>query len=163
MLVGKANPAVSKAFAYPYLGYKTKIACVLLVAYFVGKVAVGAAVFFEEMLRDKKSAIDDAAFLKEMPDEFLYFLGGLGSTSMFSGRSPLFEFFAGFRAQVLFYLSSGTIFIAAACIPGDGNFRFAELVAGAEADGCSGSSETENVSRSHVGRCVRKRSSWSAV
>ena len=98
LLILKKNSMASRAFAYSFLGYKTKIVCGLLAAYFVGKVAMAVALLCEDAVRPKASP-PDLKLLKSLPDESLYFLGGLVCNPLLHGKSPLFEYYAGFRAQ----------------------------------------------------------------
>jgi hypothetical protein len=58
-------------------------------------------------------------------------------------KSRLFEYYVAHNAASLFYLSTGLLFIVAAAVPGDGNFRWAEVAFGVILLACGLKSEAE--------------------
>ena len=77
LLVLKENSVASRASAYPYWGYKTKMVCGLLATYFIGKVSMASVTLSEDMLRPKTSTLD-STILKDAPQELIYLLGRSG-------------------------------------------------------------------------------------
>ena len=131
LLLLKRVQITNASLAFAYLGYRTKVACVLLLSYVFGKVALGVITLIEEIGRkNKAAATKSGTFFDNLPAELLYFLGGMVVGPLLSGKSRNFEYFIGFRVQILFNLSTGLLLSVVAVIPGDGNFRFLEIGVG---------------------------------
>jgi hypothetical protein len=94
----------------------------------VGKITSAVLLLSREIFRLRK--IFDKTPSKEWPAEVNTFVGGLVGGSMLTGKTPLYEYYAGLSSKISFSLSAGVVAIGAACIPGDGSFRFAEAAAG---------------------------------
>jgi hypothetical protein len=155
ILTLKGIPAVTKAFSYPYLGYKTKIGCGLLVSYVFGKVALSLVTMVEEFQMKRKNSAKGKP-LANVAAPLKSFLGGLVTGPVLSGKSRNFEYFFGFRMQTHSCLSMGVLLGAAAVLPGDGNLRLVEALAGTVLflRGFMAARESENMMAGMVGMAV---------
>ncbi|HEY8224244.1 MAG TPA: hypothetical protein VIG25_03125 [Pyrinomonadaceae bacterium] len=130
LLLIKGSPVTTTAMAYPNLGYKTKIACALLVSYVFGKVALAIVTGIEEIVRKRDAVTKSGTLLDNLPKELQHFVGGTILGAATAGKFRMLEYFAGQRAQYLFNLSTGLLLMLAATIHGDGNLRLLEASLG---------------------------------
>ena len=151
ILVGIKRQWATAILSYPLVGYKSKIAVALLASYILGKVVLSIVAlsvellkWFAEKLKTKEAQKPQPAanqlqvlatlvseYLGSASESFRAFIGGLVAGPILSGKFQAFEHYAAHEASTLFHLSTGLIFILCAAIPGDGNFRVIEGVAGA--------------------------------
>jgi hypothetical protein len=134
--------------SYSFLGYKTKVVCGLLASYLFGKVSLSAVTLVDEIARSalnkkmrttarqeikgKKSTalLELADYLAGASGQVRSFVSGLAGGPFMLGKSRAYEYYAAYTADSLFHLSAGLLFLAAAAISGDGNFRYLEAAIG---------------------------------
>lgn len=137
LLVGKHVPEANSAIGFGFMGYKTKVACGLLVAFVIGRMFLMPVTLIE------------SRFFRINPDELKMPFDPNKSGSLWERLNPRLKkllegvFLAGFlrgstsfehliviKSEVDFRLSMGLALITAASIPGDGRMRWAELLVG---------------------------------
>ncbi len=127
ILLWKGNASITRALAYPYFGYKTRIICGILVSYLIGKVALCTVGFYSGFDKDDYKRHQGKWYSSPA---FITFLGGVAAGPLMAGKSRTFEYYMAHVTQVNATLSLGLLLLVAAFIPGDGQLRIAEAAAG---------------------------------
>ena len=140
LLFAKGEPSTRAAFATTIIGYKTRIACVVLIAYVIGKVIRMPLALLQSWLarsdavqqavrRFFPGAKSQSVLDKLDPDVKTVVLGALAGP-LFLSKGSLIDLLMVISAQTGFSLSTGTVLLVASMIPGDGGLHWAELGAG---------------------------------
>jgi hypothetical protein len=147
MLLAVKSRWIQSLFSYGLLGYKTKVACALVVSYVFGKASLSVVTLADELVRSahKQRTIADAAkksgdskstplqvlskIIADSPRAKSFVLGLFGG-SFLLGKSGAYEYYAAYNADTLFHLSAGLTLTIAALIPGDGRLRYLEAILG---------------------------------
>jgi len=136
LMLVKHVPVAESALAVPYLGYKTKIAAGLLVAFVVGKVfqipsTVTLSVIDSYITKSLKAGkIEDH---KTLSDAFEGTGNNLVTGFVFGLFVPQFDtldYYSVRRGQVSFYLTTGLVLLTASFVRGDSGLILAERGAG---------------------------------
>jgi hypothetical protein len=141
---------VTPILTYALVGYVTKVVLTLLASYVIGKVSLSAISLVTDSVtwlagKLKPSKVEPPAAnptalqsllgvvskLWKSGPWFTTFLGGLVGASILSNKSDLFHHYTASQAEESFHLNTGLLLILASLIPGDGHFRWLEVVAGA--------------------------------
>jgi hypothetical protein len=139
--------------AYSPVGYKTKVVLALLASYVIGKISlsvIGLTNDSIEWLGDKIKSSKTSKTEEPLPANatalqsllrlvtklmnsgpwVTTFFGGLVGASILSNKSDLFYHYTASQAESSFHLNTGLLLILTSLIPGDGQFRLLEAVAG---------------------------------
>jgi len=137
LLVVKHVPEATAAIGTTVIGYRTKIACGLLISFVVGRLFfLPVIVLQSRLLSFDKQALNlldlkkEGSLIDKLTNEGKFLLGGGLMTGFLRGATA-WEHYAVATSEVAFRLSTGFALIVASAIPGDGRLRMAELLAGA--------------------------------
>jgi hypothetical protein len=136
LLIVKHVPEATAAIGTTVIGYRTKIACGLLISFVIGRLFYIPVSLLQTRLlllgAENLQLIDDkkqGSFIQKLTKEG----GQLFLSPMVSGLlrgASTWEHLHVAQSEVAFRLSTGFAFVVASLIPGDGRMRVAELLAG---------------------------------
>jgi len=136
LLIVKHVPEATAAIGTTVIGYRTKIACGLLISFVIGRLFYIPVSLLQARLlllgAKNLQLIDDkkqGSFIQKLTKEG----GQLLLSPMVSGLlrgSTAWEHLHVAQSEVAFRLSTGFAFVVASLIPGDGRMRVAELLVG---------------------------------
>jgi len=136
-LLLEKNRAYISSAAYSFLGYRTKIALICLVAYLVGRVIndiVGSALIFLMQRKSEKLLCGNlnkfgVDIISKLDKSSRYMLFGFLAAPVMNGGGKEVDIYYAAKAGTSLELCSGVALLAGGLIPG-GNLRAAELVMG---------------------------------
>lgn len=135
LLIAKRVPAAASAVAWDGFGYKTKVACGLLIAFVVGKVFYIPLMSLPNLFvrRTAKFKLVDpkknGTLWEQLTPEARHLFGGIFAVEFLKGATA-WEHLNVAYAETTFRLSTGAVLVVASAIPGDGRLRWVELLIG---------------------------------
>ena len=135
LLISKRVPEAVAAMGSNEIGYKTKLACALVVCFVIGRLFYIPASLFNYWISTNRSLkiFDETktgTLSERLTPQAMKVLGGLFITPLITETGKAAEYVAVAYAEVYFRLSTGLVLIVASMIPGDGRMRLWEAVAG---------------------------------
>jgi len=131
LLCAKGNPFAEAVLRTGIVGYRTKLVVCLLVSYFLGKVlSLPESILTNMMVRKAFPKKAEEPEKNELRKILEFFVGGAIILPLLFGRSRTIDYIAIAYTDVAFHTTSGFALLAASAIPGDGSFRYVELIVG---------------------------------
>lgn len=130
LLALKGNQLIHEAWFITSLGYKTKVALFLMLAYIIGSMLRAPFHWLAMMISKRGVDTPIGDQMKGQPPEIIKVVKGAIADGVIFATPGLLDRLSHYQTDGAFHIGIGSALLVASCVPGDGHLRWLEVILG---------------------------------